>query len=106
MDRAEPTLAVSVKGFRKSKGTIAVPNHGSPSTALSPGEFASLRRVAKGLGHTISDENKKALLAMGLAFDGIEGLEATELGRRRVERGDMRGEEWSTDLVEPSPGNV
>jgi hypothetical protein len=62
--------------------------------------------VAKGLGHTISSENKTTLLAMGLVFDGIEGLEATELGRRRVERGDMRGEEWSTDLVEQSPGNA
>jgi hypothetical protein len=81
-----------------------VPNHGSPSTALNPAEYASLRRVAKGLGHTISNENKITLLAMGLAFDGIEGLEATELGRRRVERGDMRGEEWSSDLLERSPG--
>ena len=77
-----------------------MPNHGSPSTALSPGEYASLRRVAKGLGHTISNENKMALLAMGLALDGIDGVEVTELGRRRVERGDMRGEELSTDLFE------
>ena len=81
-----------------------MPNHGSPSTALNPAEYASLRRVAKGLGHTISNENKITLLAMGLAFDGIEGLEATELGRRRVERGNMRGEEWSSDLLERSPG--
>jgi hypothetical protein len=67
MDREEPTLSAPVRGFRNIKRTISVPNHGSPSTALNPAEYASLRRVAKGLGHTISNENKIALLAMGLA---------------------------------------
>jgi hypothetical protein len=56
------------------------------------------------LAHTVSNENKTALLAMGLALDGLDGLEVTELGRRRVERGDIRGEEWSSDLLERSPG--
>jgi hypothetical protein len=55
------------------------------------------------VAHTVSNEHKTVLFAMGLIMDGIEGLEVTELGRRRIERGDIRGEEWFSDLLERSP---
>ena len=57
-----------------------------PDATLSPTEFASLRRVSNGLVNTVSSEHKDVLLAMGLVFEGLDGLEVTAVGRRRLER--------------------
>jgi hypothetical protein len=65
---------------------LIVPSR-NPNAILSPTEFASLRRVANGLGNNIPVEHKDVLLAMGLVqFDDLGRLALTETGARRFER--------------------
>lgn len=58
----------------------------SPYAALSPTEFASLRRVANGLINTVPREHHDLFLNMGLAqLDGLDGLALTAHGQLRLE---------------------
>jgi hypothetical protein len=61
--------------------------HRNANAALSPTEFAALRRVAGGLINTVVSEHRIVLLGMELIqFDGLDGLSLTELGWLRLER--------------------
>jgi len=58
----------------------------NPREGLSSTEFASLRQIAKGLGHDIPAQHRDVLLAVGLAqFDYVGRLTLTEVGARRFE---------------------
>jgi len=60
----------------------------NPNASLSPREVNSLRALKRDLRRAISGEDRKLLLAMGLAVEDGERIALSPAGRARLDRED------------------
>ena len=60
----------------------------NPNASLSPREVNTLRALKRDLRRAISGEDRKLLLAMGLAVKGGERIVLSPAGRARLDRED------------------